>query len=479
MSDPKTNPGKTGRALVIEGGGAKGAYAFGALLAFKECGLHFDAVAGTSAGALNGLLWSTDSLQRGQAIWENLTFSSIYPVRILSSKSYPGWVIRTVASVYVFLHLLMATIEGIPNDLDYPLRLAIGLLFPAVFWVAPGIAAGGSLPFLMVSAVIYGFWFAWAMGHDEPRRRFRSAGRLYVRLLPAIVAGIWIYGLDFWARHSYRFVRISVAVVAWCFAMTLTNMIIEAFEHKFESITVLGRDGLAQEVRTIIGGQPIRIPSWATTAVYVELGDPDRASTYTDGAYGTRVKIYDTVRGTWIPHYSELSKLPRQQAIELCLASAALPFGIVPPVMIGDVKHVDGGVVDNCPIFPFIDNPDIDEVFVLSLKEGDKAKASFEKVASVARWKELRRTIDVFNYKGPLPVLSSSNVPPTNVPYREPQYVPRVISFHPTEKLGGMFKGTLNFTPDYAQRLIRQGRSETLSRLEELGLRTAPATVQV
>jgi hypothetical protein len=107
------------------------------------------------------------------------------------------------------------------------------------------------------------------------------------------------------------------------------------------------------------------------------------------------------------------------------------------------------------------------------------AKASFEKAACVARWKELRRTIDVFNFKGSVPVLSSSNVPPTNVHYREPQYLPHVISFRPTEKLGSLFSGTLNFTPDYAQRLIRQDRLESLSRLEELGLREARVTQPV
>jgi hypothetical protein len=34
------------RALVLEGGGAKGAYALGALLAFRQVGLNFESVAG-------------------------------------------------------------------------------------------------------------------------------------------------------------------------------------------------------------------------------------------------------------------------------------------------------------------------------------------------------------------------------------------------------------------------------------------------
>ena len=42
--------------LVLEGGGAKGAYQIGAWKALKEAGVKINAVAGTSVGALNGAL---------------------------------------------------------------------------------------------------------------------------------------------------------------------------------------------------------------------------------------------------------------------------------------------------------------------------------------------------------------------------------------------------------------------------------------
>jgi NTE family protein len=67
------------RGLVLEGGGAKGAYAYGCLLALRERGIRFDAVAGTSVGALNGLLWATDSLQGERPTWERLSQDVIYP----------------------------------------------------------------------------------------------------------------------------------------------------------------------------------------------------------------------------------------------------------------------------------------------------------------------------------------------------------------------------------------------------------------
>jgi len=468
MPDETVNPEKTRRALVMEGGGAKGAYAFGALLAFREAGLRFDAVAGTSAGALNGLLWSTDSLQRGQEIWERLSFGSTYPVRILSAKSYPGWFIRLTGSMYVLLHLVLATIAGIPNDLDLFIRIAIGVC--AATCVVPLLLGGGHRLLILAAGALFALWFARAMRDDEGRRQWRSMTELYVRFFPVAVVVIALLHLRIWDEGVSKTLKISLLVGAGLFVFIFVNWIIYRAGRLLEKITVLGREGLANEVKTILVTKPIGIPTWVTTAVYAELYDPDRASTFTNFGYGTKVKVFDTLRGTWIPHYSELSKRSKKEAMQLCLASAALPFGIVPPVMVNDVKHVDGGVVDNCPLFPFIDNPDIDEIFVVSLKGGDKAKASFSRSECIERWKQLRRTLDVFHYSGPREVLFSSNDPPTKLSYQEPQNVPRIVSFHPGKNLGGLFGGTLNFTADYAQLLICRGRLQTLSQLRTLEL---------
>jgi NTE family protein len=43
------------RGLVLEGGGAKGAWQFGVLQAFAKNGLHFDVVSGTSVGLLGAM----------------------------------------------------------------------------------------------------------------------------------------------------------------------------------------------------------------------------------------------------------------------------------------------------------------------------------------------------------------------------------------------------------------------------------------
>jgi NTE family protein len=65
--------------IVLEGGGARGAYQVGAWQALKELGLEFGGVAGTSVGALNGAMMVQGDLDRALEIW-----SEIRPSRILN-----------------------------------------------------------------------------------------------------------------------------------------------------------------------------------------------------------------------------------------------------------------------------------------------------------------------------------------------------------------------------------------------------------
>ena len=66
--------------LVLEGGGAKGAYQIGAWRAMKEAGVRLKGIAGTSVGALNGALICMDDLEKAENVWENITYSSIMSV---------------------------------------------------------------------------------------------------------------------------------------------------------------------------------------------------------------------------------------------------------------------------------------------------------------------------------------------------------------------------------------------------------------
>jgi NTE family protein len=68
------------RGLVLSGGGARGAYQVGCFKAFKELGLDFPIVAGTSVGALNGALYCLDDLARTEQIWTSIATGDVLDV---------------------------------------------------------------------------------------------------------------------------------------------------------------------------------------------------------------------------------------------------------------------------------------------------------------------------------------------------------------------------------------------------------------
>lgn len=65
------------RALVLSGGGSRGAYEIGAWQAFEELGVKFDAVYGTSIGALNAALIAQGDLDRAADLWANITLKQV------------------------------------------------------------------------------------------------------------------------------------------------------------------------------------------------------------------------------------------------------------------------------------------------------------------------------------------------------------------------------------------------------------------
>lgn len=67
-------------ALVLEGGGARGAYQIGAYKALKEEGYEFKAVIGTSIGAINAALIAQGDEEKLEELWRNLSFGDLINV---------------------------------------------------------------------------------------------------------------------------------------------------------------------------------------------------------------------------------------------------------------------------------------------------------------------------------------------------------------------------------------------------------------
>lgn len=82
--------------IVLEGGGAKGAYQIGAWRALREAGVKIRGVAGTSVGALNGALMCMGDLELAESVWRDLTYSQVMDVEdqkmeMLMEGNMPFW----------------------------------------------------------------------------------------------------------------------------------------------------------------------------------------------------------------------------------------------------------------------------------------------------------------------------------------------------------------------------------------------------
>lgn len=66
--------------VVLEGGGAKGAYQIGVWKALREAGVQIKGIAGASVGALNGALMCMDDIEKAEYIWENISYSKVMAV---------------------------------------------------------------------------------------------------------------------------------------------------------------------------------------------------------------------------------------------------------------------------------------------------------------------------------------------------------------------------------------------------------------
>lgn len=64
-------------ALVLGGGGAKGAYEVGAIAALDELGIKTGSVFGTSVGALHAAMYAQGSMDAAAALWDNIRLSDV------------------------------------------------------------------------------------------------------------------------------------------------------------------------------------------------------------------------------------------------------------------------------------------------------------------------------------------------------------------------------------------------------------------
>lgn len=67
-------------SLVLEGGGAKGAYQIGVVKALLKAGFEFDVITGTSIGAINAAYLAQGKFDEVYKLWKTLSFSEIFDI---------------------------------------------------------------------------------------------------------------------------------------------------------------------------------------------------------------------------------------------------------------------------------------------------------------------------------------------------------------------------------------------------------------
>jgi NTE family protein len=90
---PPSASGVLPMALVLSGGGAKGAYEAGVAAELLARGAPIRLVAGSSAGALNAAMIADGRIDRLQSVWQSITREQVYMLRpsIVFGGFLPGW----------------------------------------------------------------------------------------------------------------------------------------------------------------------------------------------------------------------------------------------------------------------------------------------------------------------------------------------------------------------------------------------------
>lgn len=105
------------RAVVLSGGGSKGAYEMGVWKALHKLQISYDVVTGTSVGALNAAFMVQKDYLKGLLMWYNLKSDMVYDssVKINSNKDFLKYAKKIVADKGLMVDNLEATVRKCLN----------------------------------------------------------------------------------------------------------------------------------------------------------------------------------------------------------------------------------------------------------------------------------------------------------------------------------------------------------------------------
>jgi len=451
------------RGLVLEGGGAKGAWQYGALKALKERGLSIDVVAGTSVGALNGLLWALDRFDVGENLWGGLHLSSIFRFRRQQMLFAPFG---------IGARLFAAYINGLMPE-DVPKRLirafALFAASPWILWVIYGVRWLWIHRHWYEVAVLmqFGLFMSmflfkqWSGNSGRHGRYFLFHFFFPVLLVPM---GMLVDGMAL--LHSTWF-WLSIVPYLTFFA---------AAWHESRNDSLFSPAPLRKTITTLLDSRAaFKCALYATIARKSGYYDPDHVEYEPSGDWSYNVYI-PKPRSVVSPEYVRIDQSSRTDAVECLMGTSALPLGIVERPNNG---AIDGGAADNCPWFPIVSDFQCDELIVIGCNPIDWNNA--EKQREWQRRDRLQRVIATgFEPVGALSHMADMepiNDPPRVVPLREPLWWPsRIVLIAPGKPLGTFLTGTLNFDGTNAARWMAAGYSEAMRALAGHAMESRKAT---
>jgi hypothetical protein len=420
-----------------------------------EQGLRFDIVAGTSVGALNGAIVATDSWETGDGLWTGLSFGKafawsglggIVTILLAPAMLYGGWLTQEMDFVLPrWLRQLFAI-------LSMPWLYALALLGIAAVVESSLSIALKVLCVAIVIGVLVQMNELIMRVKNSPRGVFAATGWVVSFIMTLTVLGIPH------RPHS------PFAVVGEILILNLALLLfVLSFLQEWLNAAMLSNSPLQSIVDRVVA-RGLNKPLIATAGERVTFSDPDDHEYALVGRGRIRTIIEQT---GFCPSYLRVDRLPASESVPALLTSAALPIGIVRHSAKFGTQgvFVDGGVIDNIPWFPLIDEYPCEEVFVVLCDPPSESTKP-----SRSAWTELDRRIRVMRSGFRQPAEQQDrkdvhNVPPSAIPSRAPLHWNStdnggITIIGPSESLGNFLTATLNFGGQRARENYARGRSK-------------------
>jgi hypothetical protein len=394
--------------LVLSGGGGKGAYEVGVLLALYDCGIKsFSSIAGTSVGGLNAALahemWRVDNpggRQFAVDLWANIgTRSVLGPSGGLVLKPVLYILAAASQSPSRVLAIISRNLE-IDHELYWQRDLLATIALASLCAVVAMAVAG------LVTMLVYLPLLSHFVGWNAPR-----------------TLGLWLILLVAIASASGKLGR----KLAFFSNAPLAALIARLDETK-----------LGDNVPPV------------TCTLATRLTQP----------------IVD-VKGSlwWRPKYITLraDDKAKPNAEEVLLQTAAIPE-VFPGKAFNGTRYVDGGIADNIPILGLAESAP-DHIIVIYLDH------RFRRVKDLARW-QTDRLLKLQKSRAGYEQGDEARIDWAR------RVLPTAISFIPSQNVGNVLTGTLNFNPHKARWLMHLGYGDALDTLQKIAPEKAAGRVR-